>query len=76
MCEDMARVGADAVMVITPFYFKGQMNVGGVPKFNIQFHVPCNNELNFKKDLAMIAHYTAVAEASPIPVILYRYSYF
>jgi len=44
----MAHVGADAVMVVTPSYFKGQMT-----------------------DSALIAHYTAVADTSPIPVILY-----
>ncbi|XP_032783912.2 4-hydroxy-2-oxoglutarate aldolase, mitochondrial [Daphnia magna] len=48
LTEEMAACGADAVMVVTPSYFKISMN-----------------------DAAMIAHYTTVADSSPVPVILY-----
>jgi 4-hydroxy-2-oxoglutarate aldolase len=44
-----AELGADAVLVRAPGYFKSQMT----------------NE-------ALIAHFTAVADASPIPVLLYN----
>jgi len=44
----MAEAGADAVMVVTPCYYKNAM-----------------------KDSALHAHFTAVADNSPIPVILY-----
>lgn len=43
-----AALGADAVLVRTPFFFKGHMTSD-----------------------ALIAHYSAVADASPIPVLLY-----
>ena len=43
--------GADAVLVRTPSYFKGQMTTA-----------------------AFIRHYTAVADASPVPVLLYNFS--
>ena len=46
-----ARAGADAVLVLTPFYFKGQMTHD-----------------------ALVAHYTAVADASPVPVLLYNFT--
>ena len=45
-----AALGADAVLVRTPSYFKPRMTSD-----------------------AFIAHYTAVAEATPIPVLLYNY---
>lgn len=48
MTEKMAKAGADAVMVVTPCYYKANMT----------------ND-------AMVAHYTKVADASPVPVILY-----
>jgi 4-hydroxy-2-oxoglutarate aldolase len=48
MTSAMAGAGADAVVVITPCYFKGRMNAS-----------------------ALLRHYEAVADASPIPVILY-----
>ncbi|KAK7479296.1 hypothetical protein BaRGS_00029466 [Batillaria attramentaria] len=48
MTEKMAAAGAQAVMVVTPCYYKTSMT----------------NE-------AMITHYTKVADASPVPVILY-----
>lgn len=48
MTERMAEAGADAVMVVTPCYYKANMT----------------ND-------AMVAHYTKVADASPVPVILY-----
>lgn len=43
------ELGADAAMVVTPFYYTSQMT-----------------------DPALRAHYTAVAEASPIPILLYN----
>jgi 4-hydroxy-2-oxoglutarate aldolase len=44
-----AALGADAVLVRTPFFFKGQMTAD-----------------------VLIAHYTAVADDSPVPVVLYN----
>jgi len=46
-----AEHGADAVLVRTPGFFKGQMT----------------NE-------AFVRHYTAVADASPVPVLLYNFT--
>ena len=46
-----AELGADAVLVRTPGFFKAQMN----------------NE-------AFVRHYTAVADASPVPVLLYNFT--
>jgi 4-hydroxy-2-oxoglutarate aldolase len=46
-----AQAGADAVLVLTPFYFKTQMTPD-----------------------ALTAHYTAVADASPVPVLLYNFT--
>ncbi|HVF50344.1 MAG TPA: dihydrodipicolinate synthase family protein [Pyrinomonadaceae bacterium] len=43
-----ARAGADAVLVITPHFYRGAMN-----------------------HAALYKHYTAVADASPVPLILY-----
>ncbi|XP_043234348.1 4-hydroxy-2-oxoglutarate aldolase, mitochondrial-like isoform X2 [Amphibalanus amphitrite] len=48
LSQQMAEAGADALVVVTPCYYKASMN-----------------------DAAMVAHYTAVADASPVPVILY-----
>jgi len=48
MTSAMAEAGADAAVVITPFYFKARMSAG-----------------------ALEEHFTAVADASCIPVILY-----
>ncbi|XP_060557304.1 4-hydroxy-2-oxoglutarate aldolase, mitochondrial-like [Ruditapes philippinarum] len=48
MCEKMAKVGAEAVLVVTPSYYKSLMS-----------------------NAALISHYTKVADASPVPVILY-----
>ncbi|XP_062832426.1 4-hydroxy-2-oxoglutarate aldolase, mitochondrial [Anolis carolinensis] len=48
MTVQMADRGADAALVVTPFYFRGSMT-----------------------SAALIHHYTQVADASPIPVILY-----
>jgi 4-hydroxy-2-oxoglutarate aldolase len=45
-----AALGADAVLVRTPSYYKGRMTPD-----------------------AFVRHYTAVADASPIPVLLYNY---
>jgi len=44
-------LGADAVLVRTPSYFKKQLTVE-----------------------AFVAHYTTVAEASPVPVVLYNFT--
>ncbi|KAG0717801.1 4-hydroxy-2-oxoglutarate aldolase, mitochondrial [Chionoecetes opilio] len=48
MSQRMAEAGADAVMVVTPSYYKAAM-----------------------KDKALHAHFTAVADNCPVPVILY-----
>lgn len=45
-----ARIGADAVLVRTPSYYKGRMTPD-----------------------AFVRHYTAVADASTVPVVLYNY---
>ena len=45
-----ARLGADAVLVRTPSYYKGRMTGD-----------------------AFVRHYTAVADACPVPVLLYNY---
>ncbi|KAM6066816.1 4-hydroxy-2-oxoglutarate aldolase, mitochondrial [Chlamydotis macqueenii] len=44
----MAEAGADAVLVVTPCYYRGAMT-----------------------SAALVQHYTQVADASPIPVVLY-----
>ncbi|PIK61928.1 putative 4-hydroxy-2-oxoglutarate aldolase, mitochondrial isoform X1 [Apostichopus japonicus] len=49
MSERMAKVGADAVLVITPSYYKGGMT-----------------------SEALTNHFVKVADASPVPVILYN----
>ena len=46
-----ARAGADAVLVRTPSYFRGQMTMS-----------------------AFVGHYSAVADASPVPVLLYNFT--
>jgi len=46
-----ATAGADAVLVLTPFYFKSQMTHD-----------------------ALVTHYRAVADASPVPVLLYNFT--
>ena len=45
-----AELGADAAMVVTPHYYKSQLNPA-----------------------ALINHYRVVADASPIPIILYTF---
>jgi dihydrodipicolinate synthase/N-acetylneuraminate lyase len=45
------KLGADAVLVRTPSFFKSQMTHG-----------------------ALVRHYTAVADASPVPVLLYNFT--
>jgi 4-hydroxy-tetrahydrodipicolinate synthase len=46
-----AELGADAVLVRTPSFFKNQMTTA-----------------------AFVTHYTAVADASPVPVVLYNFT--
>jgi len=46
-----ADLGADAVLVRTPGFYKSQMNTG-----------------------VFVRHYTAVADASPVPVLLYNFT--
>ena len=46
-----AKAGADAVLVLTPFYFKSQMTHD-----------------------ALVDHYRAVADRSPVPVLLYDFT--
>ncbi|GER82364.1 dihydrodipicolinate synthase family protein [Thermogemmatispora aurantia] len=48
-CERAARAGADAVLVLPPFYFRGRMT-----------------------GAALLAHYRAVANYSPLPVVIYN----
>lgn len=48
-CQDAAAIGADYVLVVPPFYFKGQMT-----------------------EAVLNQHYRKVADASPIPVLLYN----
>jgi 4-hydroxy-2-oxoglutarate aldolase len=48
-CEQAARAGADAVLILPPFYFRGRMD-----------------------RRALLAHYRAIAEESPLPVVLYN----
>ena len=48
MTNKMAEAGADAALVITPFYFKNKMN-----------------------SEALTQHFTSVADASTIPILLY-----
>lgn len=49
LCREVARNGADAVLVRAPYYYRGAMTAG-----------------------ALEAHYRAVADASPVPVVLYN----
>ncbi|KAM9324814.1 4-hydroxy-2-oxoglutarate aldolase, mitochondrial [Gastrophryne carolinensis] len=48
MTLEMAKAGAEAVLVVTPCYYRGRMTSS-----------------------ALVHHYTKVADASPVPVILY-----
>jgi len=47
--EAMAEAGADAIIVVPPFYYKARMTAA-----------------------ALTAHYTAVADRSPVPVVIYN----
>ncbi len=49
LTRDAASAGADAVLVICPSYYRGQMS-----------------------DQALVRHYYAVADASPVPVVVYN----
>lgn len=49
LCREVARNGADAVLVRPPSYYAGAMTAG-----------------------ALDAHYRAVADGSPVPVVLYH----
>lgn len=48
-CEQAARSGADVVLVLPPFYFKGRM-----------------------EQRALLAHYRAIADVSPLPLVIYN----
>jgi 4-hydroxy-2-oxoglutarate aldolase len=48
-CQQAARSGANAALVLPPFYFKGRMD-----------------------SRALITHYRAVADNSPLPVVIYN----
>ncbi len=48
-CRQAAQCGADAALILPPFYYKGRMD-----------------------RTALIAHYRAVADDSPLPVLLYN----
>lgn len=47
-CRQAARAGANAALVLPPFYYRGRMD-----------------------SRALIAHYRAVADNSPLPVVIY-----
>ena len=49
LTEKAARLGANAAMVVTPYYYKARMD-----------------------HKALVVHYTAIADESPIPIILYN----
>ena len=49
LTEAAAKIGADAALVLTPSYYKGQMT-----------------------PVALTQHFHAVADASPIPIIIYN----
>lgn len=49
MAIAVAEAGADAVIVVTPWYYKGRMTAA-----------------------ALVAHYVRVADASPVPVLVYN----
>ena len=49
MAVAVAEAGADAVIVVTPWYYKGRMTAA-----------------------ALVAHYARVADASPVPVLVYN----
>src|SRR5215471_15637516 len=48
-CQQAAHSGANAALVLPPFYFKGRMDSS-----------------------ALIAHYRAVADSGPLPVVIYN----
>ena len=48
-CQQAARYGADAALVLPAFYFRSRMN-----------------------NAALLAHYRAIADSSPLPVIIYN----
>lgn len=50
LTRQAATIGADAALVVTPWYYKGAM-----------------------KSRELVTHYTAVADASPIPILLYTF---
>jgi 4-hydroxy-2-oxoglutarate aldolase len=49
LTRQVARAGADAVVVLTPSVYRAQLSAG-----------------------ALVAHYRAIADASPVPVLLYN----
>jgi 4-hydroxy-2-oxoglutarate aldolase len=50
LTRQAASIGAEAALVVTPWYYKGAM-----------------------KSRELVAHYQAVADASPIPILLYAF---
>jgi len=48
-CRLAAEYGADIVLILPPFYYRGSMNTQ-----------------------ALLAHYRAVADASPLPILIYN----
>lgn len=49
MAEGLAHAGAEALLVVSPYYYKGQMS-----------------------SAALIAHFSTVADRSPLPILLYN----
>lgn len=49
MCAAVADAGAEAAIVVTPWYYKGRMSAA-----------------------ALVRHYATVADASPVPVVMYN----
>lgn len=48
-CRRAAQAGADAALVLPPFYFKSRMDT-----------------------TALLAHYRAIADSSPLPIVIYN----
>ena len=82
MTKAMAEAGADVAVVITPCYFKVHLHLFSHPALLLPVPLPCMLLTlplpSFLCDQGKMTgpvleqHYTAVADASPIPVVLYR----